>query len=219
MMEVRFEATDGTDLEGHLLPASGETRGVAVCCHPHPQFGGSMDTWMPPVLQEALADDGWTTLRFNFRGVELSEGSFEGGVGEVEDVLGAIAFLLDHVGDAQAPVFVTGWSFGALVGLVAAMRDERVVGWAGVAPPVGSNGPPDVALPELHPEALEAWDRPSCWVIGTRDPFSSVEDVRAAASPAGERATVEVVDGDHFLLGRAEELRRLVVEHGRRCPG
>lgn len=221
-MDVRFEATDGTDLEGVLHEPDGSRRGVAVVCHPHPQFGGSMDTWMPPVLQRALTDDGWVTLRFNFRGVGLSEGSFDGGRGEVEDVVGAIGFLLEHVGDAAAPVFLTGWSFGALTSLAAALQDQRVAGWAGVAPPVGmldQDGERDVPLPHLDRDALAGWSRPSLWIIGSRDQFTSVDQLERVAADAGEHARVEVLDGDHFLLGRGDDLGGLVAEQARRVSG
>src|SRR5438034_326876 len=84
------------------------SRGAAVLCHPHPLYGGSMSSAINPAMQRALEAKRWSSLRFNFRGVRLSEGRYGGGVAEVKDVSAA----LDRVADAVpgASLAVAGWS-------------------------------------------------------------------------------------------------------------
>ncbi|MBV1874421.1 MAG: alpha/beta fold hydrolase [Gammaproteobacteria bacterium] len=88
-------------------------QGVAVVCHPHPLFGGTMDNKVAHTLARAFESEGVSVLRFNFRGVGLSEGKHADGVGELADLAGLIAWL-----EAQfpgVPVYLAGFSFGAFV--------------------------------------------------------------------------------------------------------
>ena len=89
---VMFES-GGLKLEGLLDRARGDA-GVVIA-HPHPQYGGSMHNNVVESLVKAYGKAGFTTLRFNFRGVGRSEGHYDGGVGEQQDVSGAVAYLKD----------------------------------------------------------------------------------------------------------------------------
>src|SRR5262245_31398580 len=112
---IMFTSADGLALEGRLsIPDNADALGAVVLCHPHPQYGGSMSSRLIPALQRVLVAAGWAALRFNFRGVGRSEGSYDGGSGEVGDVLGALARVRTVVPE---PAAVVGWSFGGLVGL------------------------------------------------------------------------------------------------------
>ncbi len=93
-------------------------RGLAVVCHPHPLFGGTMDNKVVQTLSRALVQLGWKTVRFNFRGIGASEGVWDDGVGEVEDALAVIAH---HRAPSQA-LLLAGFSFGAFVAAQAASR-------------------------------------------------------------------------------------------------
>src|SRR5919109_4257794 len=130
---IAFTSDDGLKLEGRLaIPEGVVPAGGAVVCHPHPQYGGTMSSRLVPAMQRALVNAGWAALRFNFRGVGRSEGSFEGGLGEVDDVLGAF----EVVRQAQdGPIAAVGWSFGALIALNAVGKDRDVASLTGVAPP------------------------------------------------------------------------------------
>jgi uncharacterized protein len=205
---IEFAASDGTALEGTLTIPDGEPAGAAVVCHPHPEYGGSMDSWMMPVLHRAVVGAGWVGLRFNFRGVGRSAGSFGGGEDELEDVAGAIDRALEEVGPAGS-LLLGGWSFGAQVTLRQALEDERVSGWFGVALPLplGYNaGAPD----DL--ERLARWSVPKLFVHGTRDqltPSADIEELVAAAADPKQLRLIE--GGDHFLAQHgdvlAEEVR------------
>ena len=74
-------------------PRDGPVRGCAVVCHPHPQHGGTMHNKVAHTLARAFVRLGFRTLRFNFRGTEASEGSYDEGVGELDDALAAAEWL------------------------------------------------------------------------------------------------------------------------------
>jgi len=93
-------------------------RGLAVVCHPHPLFGGTMDNKVVQTVSRALVQVGWKTVRFNFRGIGASDGVWDDGVGEVEDALAVIAH---HRAPSQA-LLLAGFSFGAFVAAAAASR-------------------------------------------------------------------------------------------------
>lgn len=203
---IFFTSADGLTLEGRIaLPDDAAAAGGAVLCHPHPQYGGSMSSKLIPALQRALVAAGWAALRFNFRGVGRSEGSFEGGGGEVADVAGALARVREVV---PQPVAVVGWSFGALVGLNGAARDGAVSAYVGIAPPVRAAFEGTFELPDIA--ALDGWKGRALFVCGTTDPFCRPEDLRTLVDQV-PGAQVHVVQGaDHFFSEQADELSAVV---------
>jgi alpha/beta superfamily hydrolase len=95
-----------------------DVRGVAVVCHPHPQHGGTMDNKVAQTLARAFVQLGHRSVRFNFRGVGASQGSWDDGRGEVDDALAVIAAHRE----AALPLLLAGFSFGAYVASQAAAR-------------------------------------------------------------------------------------------------
>jgi hypothetical protein len=204
---VTFPSTDGLSLEGRLALPEVAAGGVAVLCHPYPPAGGSMSNAMLPYLQRTLEARGWSSIRFNFRGVGRSEGSFDHGRGEARDVGAALRFAREQV--PGVPAAVIGWSFGALVGLTAAAADGAEA-YVGIAPPLSVA--PELDLPALPgPRDLGAWTRRSLIVCGSMDAFCSPDDAGRLASDLG--AGLSVVEGaDHFFGGRLAELGDVVGE-------
>ena len=100
-------------------------RGLAVICHPHPQFGGTLDNKVVQTLARAFAQLDLRSVRFNFRGIGASEGAWDGGRGEVDDALAVIA-AYRHGAEAEAaramPLVLAGFSFGGYVAAEAARR-------------------------------------------------------------------------------------------------
>lgn len=203
---IFFTSADGTSLEGRLaVPDDRPPMGAAVLCHPHPQYGGSMSSKLIPALQRAFVATGWAALRFNFRGVGRSEGTFEGGAGEAGDVEGALARVREVVADRVA---VVGWSFGALVALNAVAKDPAVAAYVGIAPPVRAAFEGTFTLPDVG--SLDGWKARALFVCGTEDPFCRPDDLRSLATqiPSSE---VRVVDGaDHFFSEQLDELGSVV---------
>ena len=100
----------------------GAARGIAVVCHPHPQFGGTMDNKVVQTLARAFVQVGWRSVRFNFRGIGASEGTWDEGRGEVDDALAVLAAFRAAPAEAAAPFLLAGFSFGGYVAAEVASR-------------------------------------------------------------------------------------------------
>jgi alpha/beta superfamily hydrolase len=100
----------------------GSPRGIAVVCHPHPQFGGTMDNKVVQTLARAFVQVGWRSVRFNFRGIGASQGTWDEGRGEVEDALAVLAAFRSAPPEVAAPFLLAGFSFGAYVAAEAASQ-------------------------------------------------------------------------------------------------
>src|SRR6476469_10455968 len=88
----------------------GATHGVAFVAHPHPLFGGTMDNKVVQTLARAFVQAGWTSVRFNFRGVGGSAGEHDAGNGEADDMRALV-----HAIAPEGPIAIGGFSFGAFV--------------------------------------------------------------------------------------------------------
>lgn len=99
-------------------PSSGPACGLAVLAHPHPLHGGTMDNKVVQTLARAFVQRGWRTLRFNFRGVGRSQGGWDAGRGEIDDMMAVI----DQCRQNGEPLALGGFSFGAYVASHAAWR-------------------------------------------------------------------------------------------------
>ena len=97
-------------------------RGVAVVCHPHPQGGGTLDNKVAQTLARAFVQLGWASVRFNFRGVGGSEGTWDDGRGEVDDALAVVGAARARAEFAALPLALAGFSFGGYVAAAAADR-------------------------------------------------------------------------------------------------
>lgn len=196
---VLFDTSDGLRLEGRLS-APEDARGAAVLCHPHPLYGGSMSSAIIPALQRSLDAKGWASVRFNFRGVGRSEGTFGRGTAEVKDVAAALDLIRQRVpAGADGRLAVAGWSFGALVGLAAATADEGVDSFVAIAPPVTVRH--NTALPVLPPaERLSGWRARVLMVCGTEDEFCATGDLEPWAAEVKPEARIKIYPGeDHFF--------------------
>jgi alpha/beta superfamily hydrolase len=101
---------EGRQVQAVLDLPDGEARGLAVVAHPHPLFGGTMDNKVVQTLARACVATGWQCLRFNFRGVGSSEGVYDEGHGESQDLVALVEQLAP-----EAPLVLAGFSFGAFV--------------------------------------------------------------------------------------------------------
>lgn len=172
---------------------------AALLAHPHPLHGGSMRTGVPAALFERLPAEGVACLRFNFRGVEGSEGSHGGGVGERLDVGAAAAALAELA--PGLPLVVAGWSFGADVSL--AVVDDVIDGWCAIAPPLAS-----VPLDDM---AAATDPRPKRLLVPEHDQFRPPPDARTTTAAWASTEVVEIPGADHFLAGRLSAVADEVV--------
>jgi alpha/beta superfamily hydrolase len=186
-------------IEGVLeTPDDSDLIAVVVVCHPHPMHGGTMHNKVAHTLARAFVGIGFATLRFNFRGVGASDGSFDDGKGEVQDVQSAVACIRERF--PGLPLWLAGFSFGAAMSIRAAV-DTDLNGLVSVAP-------------AAYRFAGELGVQPDCpWLIVHGDDDELV--------PVGE--TVEWVDSldpgpelqvfpatSHFFHGKLVELREAV---------
>ena len=114
-------------LEIAINAPPGPPRGIALVAHPNPQQGGTLDNKVAQTLAKTFAELGYASVRVNFRGVGLSEGRFDDGNGETDDMLAALAYARERFGDRG--VVLAGFSFGAFVQtrVAKAVRAERLV--------------------------------------------------------------------------------------------
>lgn len=187
------------ELEANLREAEEPPRGAAVVCHPHPLYGGTMHTKAVFRTAQALNEVGVHALRFNFRGVGASTGSYDDGVGERDDARAALAWLADRFPDL--PLLMGGFSFGSEVGLSVGVEDDRVEGLIGLG----------VAVELYDFSFLGETEKPLLVVQGENDEFGSGRRVREALEPLGDHVTVrEVAGADHYFADRYDELRAAI---------
>jgi uncharacterized protein len=188
-------------LEVAIDRPDGGSRGHAVIAHPHPLHGGTLTNKVVQTMARACVSVGMTAVRFNFRGVEKSEGVYDEGRGELDDLLAVV--------DAQAPhgeLCLAGFSFGAFVTshAVARLQATRELGHLLLVGTATSRFEVATVAPELHAKTLI--------IHGEQDdtvPLSSVLDwARPQALPV-----LVVPGGGHFFHGQLPLLRDLVVRH------
>jgi alpha/beta superfamily hydrolase len=133
MPEVIFTGPAGR-LEGRYHPAKQKNAPIAMILHPHPQFHGTMNHQIVYQCYYAFAHRGFSVLRFNFRGVGRSQGSFDHGTGELSDAASALDWAQTINPEARA-CWVAGFSFGAWIGMQLLMRRPEIEGFISIAPP------------------------------------------------------------------------------------
>ncbi len=196
------------DIEALVESPAGAPRAVALCCHPHPLYGGTLTNKVIHTVARCFVAAGAVAVRFNFRGVGSSAGVHDEGRGETEDVQRIAAWARSRW--PGLPLWLGGFSFGSWVALRAQsaaigagerLRPELLVT---VAPPVG----------RWDFSTIEA---PACpWLVvqGQRDELvdaRAVEEwMHALASSAADRSLVKLAEADHFFHGRLHELRDAV---------
>lgn len=192
MEKTVFFSSAGLELEGLLEGESGAR--AAVVTHPHPLYGGEMHNPVVEIIARAYRKAGYSTLRFNFRGVGKSRGNYDDGRGEQQDVLAA----LSHVaGMGFNPIDLAGYSFGVWVN---AHADPGAAGYERmlmVSPPVAFMDFSKVpALPRL-----------SLVVAGSRDDIGPPDRIRPYLSSWNPAARFEIIPAaDHFYSGALDAL-------------
>lgn len=191
----------GRAVEVQLDEVAGSSKGWAVVAHPHPLYGGTMDNKVVQTLARAFVQASWNCLRFNFRGVSQSEGTFDEGQGETQDLLA----LIDHLAPS-GPLALAGFSFGAFVATQALQalwpggRVQKTI-LIGTAVPKFPAPP----LPEdAHPQALV--------VHGELDETVPLAGLMDWARPQQLPITV-VPSGGHFFHGQLPLLKSLALRH------
>jgi len=193
MKEERvFIPSNGVQLEGLLSSQEASSfRGGVILCHPHPQYGGDMDNPVITTCAEVASQEGLSTLRFNFRGVGESQGSYGDGIAEKEDVRAVADYLHSRLKGDDLPLILVGYSFGAWVGFPIAADDERFVGMVAVAPPLGIY---DFGF-------LKGCKKKKLFIAGDKDLFCPLALLEKWYQQLDEPKSLAVIpNADHFFL-------------------
>lgn len=196
-LEALLRLPDGVAASAEDAPRAGLALPglVGVVCHPHPQFGGTMHNKVAFRLAAALVELGMPALRFNFRGVGRSTGSYGEGIGEAEDARTALdAMAARYPG---AALLLAGFSFGSWVGLPVGCADPRVTHLVGAGIPTSL----------LRTDALAGCAKPKLFVQGELDQYGPRAELEAWYARASEPKTLTVIpDADHFFTHHQAEL-------------
>lgn len=193
--KITFAGAAGR-LEGMLHLPDAAPRAVAVVAHPLPTMGGTMDNKVVTTLAGAFRELGFAALRFNFRGVGESAGSYDQGNGEVQDAIAAANFMRGEY--PGLPLIGAGFSFGGYVQARAAeeLQPQHLVL---VAPAVGR-----FAMPQVPADTL--------LIHGDLDEVVELDAVLHWARP--QHLPIVVLAGaDHFFHGRLTQIRQIVARH------
>lgn len=175
-------------------------KAIAIICHPHPLYGGTMTNKVITTVTKTLRELGAITLRFNFRGVGLSEGQYAQGEGETADALAVIDWARQQYGDY--PLWLAGFSFGSYVALRAALQrqPEKLLL---IAPPVSN-----FEFKQLPPINFQ-------WFLiqGDQDEVVASEAVYAWLKTLPNPPVLyQIPEATHFFHGLLGKLREIIVE-------
>jgi alpha/beta superfamily hydrolase len=178
-------------------PASARPATIVIC-HPHPLHGGTMHNKVVTILERSMRELGLSTVRLNFRGVGASEGSFDDGYGETDDLFAVTEWVRRTRPDDQ--LWLGGFSFGAYVSLKAA-QNLQLGQLISIAPAVGRYG-------------FEELAHPGCpWLVvqGDEDELVSIDKVREWVDGLETQPELVIMErADHFFHRRLMDLRGLL---------
>jgi uncharacterized protein len=199
MPEIIFNGPEGR-LEGRYQPAKKKGAPIAIVLHPHPQFGGTMNNQIVYSLFYTFYERGFSVLRFNFRGVGRSEGTFDHGAGELSDAAAALDWMQTLNPDARS-CWIAGISFGAWVSMQLLMRRPEIEGFVSVA-----------AMANRYDFSfLAPCPSSGLFVHGDKDRVAPVNDVISVIDKVkvqkGVKLEHEIVEGaNHFFENRVDQL-------------
>jgi hypothetical protein len=172
-----------------------EPRAAVIMAHPHPEHGGTMHTKVVFRAAKAFQRIGCAVLRFNFRGVGVSDGTYDGGDGEREDFRAALELMAGRYPTVE--LWAAGFSFGAWVALSVGATNDRVALLLGIAPAVARR-----SFDELRDNS-----KPMFFIHGERDELCPLADMRRLYGELEEPKELVVIDGaDHLFDGKTLEV-------------
>ncbi len=171
--------------------------GGVIFCHPHPLYGGDMYNHVIEVAVKAAQEEGFSTLRFNFRGVGESEGSYGDGIGEMEDVKGVIDYFHLKLKDTNPLLIILGYSFGVRASFPVAVNDERIGGLIAISP----------AIEFDDFEYLKDCKKEKLFIAGDGDPYCPSNKLQSLFERLNEPKHLFIIRGaDHFFFGQQQAI-------------
>ena len=206
MPEVIFNGPEGR-LEGRYHHSKKSTAPLALLLHPHPQYGGTMNNKVVYKLYQNFVRRKFSTLRFNFRGVGRSQGTFDNGQGELSDAASALDWLQTQNPNTTA-CWIAGFSFGAWVAMQLMMRRPEINGFISIAPPANQ-----------HDFSFLAPCPASGMILhGSKDDVIPQASVDKLAQKLQKQKNIKIdyrtIEGsDHFFLDHLEKLDGHVTDY------
>lgn len=197
--QLPLHTEDGLSLEAELDGPRSAGR-ILVFCHPHPKMGGTMNAPLIIAVRDRLVENGWATLRFNFRGIGDSDG--EAGIGHDErrDARAALAEARRLF--PGAALALAGWSFGAAVALRVAGDEKDLRAMVAIAPAVKEKPGVTAGLPP--PDEARS-TVPTLFIVGANDDLTAPQDCREWAAAAGAEF-IEMPGANHFFWAKYPQL-------------
>ena len=186
--------------------------GVALVCHPHPQHGGTMHNKVVFRVAKGLRRSGHVVMRFNYRGVNLSEGEYAHGEGELHDARIALDVLLSRY--PALPLTLAGFSFGSRIALRIGCASDGIT--ADPNQP-GARRVIAVGFPTVYKDRsfLEGCTVPRIFIQSTRDQYGPMEELRPLVDALREpKQLIWIEAQDHFFAGALEQLEESVIQLG-----
>lgn len=206
MPEIIFKGQAG-NLEGKYQKNDNKKAPLALILHPHPQHGGTMNNKVVYTLYKSFNDQGFTTLRFNFRGVGQSEGSYGDGKGELCDAMTALEWLKTEHPEAPQ-IWIAGFSFGAWISLQLLMQRPEISGFIAVSPPAN-----------LYSfDFLSPCPTSGMIIQGTRDSIVNEGSVKSLVDRLKEQHNISInyqliLEADHFFHQKHDLLKSHILQY------
>lgn len=185
---MEFGKTQGEIGDLEWMYESAASSSAMILCHPHPLYGGSMHDDVLDIASRVAKTIDVSTIRFNFRGVGKSEGSYDDGVGEVAD----LSSIVSEFESRFERLIIGGYSFGASVALSFASNSQENRALVLFAPPT------QASLPELKTKVD--------LIVGDNDPISSMDSLSKWTNASDDRTLHVIADADHFLAAYRPDL-------------
>ena len=203
MPEVIISGNVGR-IEGRYHQHPNPKAPVALVLHPHPLYGGTMNNKITYNLYKAFANNGYSVLRVNFRGVGKSQGKFDNGVGELMDITAVINWLHDQNMEAT-DFWIAGFSFGAWIALQTVMRRPEIENYILVAPPAS----------KYDFNFIVPCSASGLIIQGEKDEITKEQDSARLAEKLSARDGAEVAyqmvpNADHFFKEQMPEFEEAV---------
>jgi uncharacterized protein len=186
-----------------------------LVCHPHPQHGGTMHNKVVFRLAKGLRRSGHVVMRFNYRGVNLSEGEYAHGEGELDDARIALEVLMTRY--PALPLTLAGFSFGSRIALRMGCDQSSSVGTLADVNRPAARRIIAVGFPTIYKDRtfLDNCSVPRIFIQSTRDQYGPMEELRPLVEALPEPKQLIWIDAqDHFFAGALEQLEESVIQLG-----
>ncbi|MHA1764038.1 MAG: alpha/beta hydrolase [Promethearchaeota archaeon] len=189
-------------LEAEWFDSNISSLPAALIIHPHPQFGGTMHNNVVSAIFEKCIEENVSCLRFNFRGVGKSMGTYSNGRGELSDVKACIDFLIHE--KKKARIVIIGYSYGAAIGCSGVNYSESIIGYVAISFPWDFMG--------KKYKKLSNSGKPKLFIQGTNDTIALLDRFHAHFADYSDPKEYHIIQGaDHFYWGQEREISRLVI--------